>query len=464
MTDAKPNEQLYNPQTEAALMAAAMFDRDLLLLDVTEDDFHNSELGSLWSLACAMQQAGEYVDPITLDDEIQARGLRIDRMLTVRLQALEGVDYAHGGEYAQRVKEMARRRRTVDIATLIAQAAYRSNGTLDTDVSQLAGELLRQHQLAPSQGKPQRKTSWTAAELLAADFPEPQWAVPGIIPTGLTFLAGRPKVGKSWLALQVAIAVGTGGRVLDRQVTQGRVLYLALEDNARRLKERARKQGMPRDALVHFETSWRCLTNGGLDDLQAIASQYQVIIMDTLSRALGRADQGDLADMTTLVGALQEMAIEHEIAFLIIDHHRKPSGYEGNPIDDIVGSTAKSAVADAALGLFTQQGKRGATLKVTGRDVEWQDLVLDWDPITCCWQYTGTAEEVELMGRRGDVLAVLQEHYPEAMIADEIGKETNPKLARPNVIRALDELITSGHVIKDDKRGREQPYKAVRGV
>jgi hypothetical protein len=49
-----------------------------------------------------------------------------------------------------------------------------------------------------------KKTRWTIGELAAADFPAPKWAVPGIIPVGLTFLAGRPKLGKSWLALQVA--------------------------------------------------------------------------------------------------------------------------------------------------------------------------------------------------------------------------------------------------------------------
>jgi len=70
--------------------------------------------------------------------------------------------------------------------------------------------------------------------------------------------------------------------------------------------------------------------------------------------------------MTMLVGALQEMAIRHGMAILAIDHHRKPSGYDSDPIDDIVGSTAKSAVTDAALGLSKEQGKRGATLKVPG--------------------------------------------------------------------------------------------------
>ncbi len=343
-----------------------------------------------------------------------------------------------------------------------ARVIHNSNGTWEAEAAAAAERLRARVQPAATPGRPQRQTSWTAAQLLAADFPEPQWAVPGIIPTGLTFLAGRPKVGKSWLALQTAIAVGTGGRVLDRQVTQGRVLYLALEDNARRLKERALKQGMPDYATVRFETVWPRFTDGGLDDLYTAIRDdgITLAIVDTLGRALGRADQSDLADMTDLVGGLQEFAVTHDIAVLVLDHHRKPSGYEGNPIDDIVGSTAKSAVADAALGLFTQQGKRGATLKVTGRDVEWQDLVLGWDAVTCCWQYEGTTEEVELMGRRGDVLAVLQEHYPEMLTADEIAKLC--RMQRANVVPLLNDLTNEGYAERIEKHGKQQPFRAMK--
>ena len=66
----------------------------------------------------------------------------------------------------------------------------------------------------------QSQKRWTAAELLDAEFPEPKWAIEGLIPEGLTIIGGRPKVGKSWLLLQAAIAVGTGGRFFGKQVDQ----------------------------------------------------------------------------------------------------------------------------------------------------------------------------------------------------------------------------------------------------
>src|SRR5690606_4426019 len=89
------------------------------------------------------------------------------------------------------------------------------------------------------------RTVWTLAELYAADFPPPHFVVPDLLPAGLTILAGRPKLGKSWLALQMTAAVGAGQTVLDQPAEGGRVLYLALEDTPGRLKDRALKQQIP---------------------------------------------------------------------------------------------------------------------------------------------------------------------------------------------------------------------------
>ena len=207
---------------------------------------------------------------------------------------------------------------------------------------------------------PRRKTRYTAQELADTEFPEPQWAVPGLIPIGFTFLAGRPKVGKSWLALQIAHAVGTGGRVFDIPVKKGNVFYLGLEDNPARLKDRSIKQGLPlREAAITFETRFKNLGEGGLNELVAelTVTDYSLIVIDTLSRFLGNADQMDAAKMTSLLGPLQSLALQRGIAILVVDHHRKGNaGMGDDPIDDLWNSTAKAAIADNAIGLYRERG------------------------------------------------------------------------------------------------------------
>ena len=86
-----------------------------------------------------------------------------------------------------------------------------------------------------------------------------RWVVPGILPEGVTLLSGKPKMGKSWLALGWCIAVATGGAALGkRRVERGDVAYLALEDNQRRIKSRMNTmmRGETHPNSLHIYTEW----------------------------------------------------------------------------------------------------------------------------------------------------------------------------------------------------------------
>lgn len=229
----------------------------------------------------------------------------------------------------------------------------------------------------------------TADSILTATYPDPVWAVPGLLPVGLAILAGRPKLGKSWLALQVAQAVAAGGFALGQRVAQGPTLYLALEDAPRRLQERMRLQCWPAGLPAHFVTLGSGLGDlrnggGGMLAYQIERAGYRLVVVDTLSRAV-EGDQNDVAQMTAALTPLQETAHNHNCCVLLVDHHHK---MVGNPdaISDILGSTGKAAVVDTALGLYRERGKLGAKLAVTGRDVEERTLELTFDRQTGCWQ------------------------------------------------------------------------------
>ncbi|MBK8799369.1 MAG: AAA family ATPase [Anaerolineales bacterium] len=295
------------------------------------------------------------------------------------------------------------------------------------------------------------RTVWTVAELYAANFPPPRFVVPDLLPAGLTILAGRPKLGKSWLALQVAAAVGSGQAVLDQMADAGGVLYLALEDTPGRLKERALKQGIPAAAAITFYTAWAPLTQQGLVDLLLAAGQgYRLIIIDTLSRSMGRADPMDAVDMTLLLSSLQRLAARHDLALLLIDHHRKPAAGVGDAIDDILGSTAKAGVVDAAWGLYKQRGEQAAVLKVTGRDLCERELAVRWDEMRCIWQVQGEAQTVERTQRQQEVLDALTMLGTATLrdIAESTGQE------KGNCFRRLQALVKDGTVVRKDGHGQ----------
>jgi replicative DNA helicase len=450
---------LHSPEAEDALVGAALIDpATFATVEMASADFHDEQLGVIWRVGRELVTAGGHVDTVTIFNELESQGAGVTFSRLTHLTN-ECPNHLAASEYAATVRDLARRRASLQILQRSVRSLHRSNGTWADEVGQLAAELAQVAAAPARKSQPAPKVCWTTAELLAADFPEPQWAVPGLVPVGLSILAGRPKVGKSWLALQIAQAVGSGGMVLDQQIKAGKVLFLALEDSPRRLKQRLLKQQAPSGAAITFYTAWRRFDAGGLAKLRTAIEKnaFTLVIVDTLGRALGRADQSDWTDMTEIVGELQGFAINRDMAVLAVDHQRKPAGFAEDPVDDIIGSTAKSAVTDVALGLYRQQGKRGAILKATGRDVDEQQLSLSWDADLCCWQLEGTVEEVALRGRKSDILAALRGQHPEPLTATELAKHTEIK--RQNVTPILNDLVNEGFVKRLPKVGKDVPHQ-----
>ena len=74
---------------------------------------------------------------------------------------------------------------------------------------------------------------------MATVFPPIRWIVPGYIAEGLAILAGRQKLGKTWLAIDWGIAVACGGSAMGSVACeQGDVLYIDLENGHRRIQRR----------------------------------------------------------------------------------------------------------------------------------------------------------------------------------------------------------------------------------
>lgn len=305
----------------------------------------------------------------------------------------------------------------------------------------------------------------SARDLLTREWPEPEWLVPGLLPVGLTLLAGRPKVGKSWLALQLVQAVSAGGVFLGEPVEPAPCLYLALEDSPRRLANRMKMQGWQAlDAPADFVSVGEARDvlplngrNGGATALAATirAGGYRLIAIDTLSRAVA-GDQNAADVMTAALTPLQEAAHEHSAAVLLVDHHNKMGAanpYGGgpgmellpDPVQNVLGSTAKAAMADCLWGLYKSQGKAGAVLAVVGRDVEERQLALKQDGLTKCWQSEGDADAVRVSDARRAVWDSVR----------ELGETTCSELAeilgrnKGTVLRDLVHLASNGLLFRD---------------
>ncbi len=276
-------------------------------------------------------------------------------------------------------------------------------------------DIRRRLKLAPEGCKGHCPETFTARDLMALELPEVQWAVPGIVPEGVTLLVGKPKLGKSWLTLDLSIAISTGGVALGtKRVEQGACLYLTLEDNHRRVQRRLGKllSGSPAPEGLHIALEWPRLDEGGaeaLDEWLEVHPDARLVVVDTLKKVRARASGNrNVYDVDyEALEPLLPLAAEHGVAIVVVHHTRKLSATD--PLDEISGSTGLSGGVDGALVLKRDRGRADAYLHVTGRDIEEeQELALRWDTDTARWFIAGDADEYRLGEERAAVVRVLK--------------------------------------------------------
>jgi hypothetical protein len=278
------------------------------------------------------------------------------------------------------------------------------------------------------------KNAMRAGELMAMNFPAPRWVVPGIVPEGTTILAGKPKMGKSWLALGTSVAVAAGGVALDiKRVEQGAVLYLALEDNPRRLQSRLKKllpAGIAPEGL-ELATRWPRLGDGGLEALEAWLISHpdaRLVVIDTLAKFRnGGTSRNVYKEDYEAVEPLVGLTAHHNVAVLIIHHLRKLAAED--PLDQVSGSMGLTGGADGALVLNRERGRADAYLYVTGRDIEEEkEYALSWDSATVTWKIVGEAEEYRHSRERQEIdecLRTLGEPAGPKEVSEALGKPYN---------------------------------------
>lgn len=306
---------------------------------------------------------------------------------------------------------------------------------------------------------PRRRTFWSAADLMAQDFPEPAWAVPGIVAEGLTLLCGAPKVGKSWLSLGLAVAVAAGGKALgDIDVDPGRTLYLALEDTPRRLKDRLSKvlQGdtIPRGLSVAFEH------NSPEVKEWLSARGNRLLIVDVLARVRPAprpgAQQYD-ADYEAIT-RIKRLADESGIAAVCVHHTRKMTAVDFT--EQVSGTNGLTGAADSILVLKRLRGEADGELYVTGRDVDETQYALKFHPDLGAWtKLDGDPARYRLRDTRAAIYDYLADHLSGTpkQLADALGIKSD------TVRQTLSRMVADRQADTDGK-GLYMPVTPVTAV
>lgn len=233
--------------------------------------------------------------------------------------------------------------------------------------------------------EPHKKSKFIKGDCLMTTYYEPRTpVVRDLIVPGLTIFGGVPKIGKSFLMLDLSHCVSKGEPFLGRDVTPGDVLYCALEDSEIRLQKRSLALGhensTPRLSFLMEAPTMQGGLWDVLDEWIKGASEPRLIIIDTLQRVRDVNKSRDVygSDYQAL-HELKSFADTRKLAIVAVHHLAKPTMAQrmGDVFDRINGSNGLTGAVDA---MIVMDGKRGegntATLKITSRDIESEDIPL----------------------------------------------------------------------------------------
>ena len=223
------------------------------------------------------------------------------------------------------------------------------------------------------------------------------YLVEGLLPReGLTLLAAPAKTGKSWLVLQLASALVRQQPFLGRATHKTRVLYLSLEDNPLRLRERSRVMDCLSSPDLYFCTRSELLGRGFEEGVDSFLQRQQgigLVIVDTLQkiREVGRESPSYGADYRTM-DLLKELSERYHLAVLLV-HHTNKKEEAADSMNMVSGTMGIIGGVDGIW--LLRRPKRlegGGVMQVTGRDTDDMLLRLNFDKESCRWQYLGEGE------------------------------------------------------------------------
>lgn len=214
--------------------------------------------------------------------------------------------------------------------------------------------------------------------------------IDGLLYPGTYLFVGAPKVGKSFLMAQIAYHVSTGQALWNYTVHPGTVLYLALEDDYRRLQERlSRMFGVEGTDNLHFATCAKQLGSGLYEQLQRFVQEHpdtKLVIIDTLQkiREVG-ADRYSYANDYEIIGQLKVFTDQTGICLLLVHHTRKQQA--DDRFERISGTNGLLGAADGAF-ILEKEKRTGntAVLEVSGRDQPEQKLILKKNMQRLTWE------------------------------------------------------------------------------
>lgn len=191
-------------------------------------------------------------------------------------------------------------------------------------------------------------------------LPPPEWLIDGVLTKqGLAVMYGAPGSCKSFMAIDMALAVAAGRRWHGHKVAQGPVIYIAAEGVAglaNRVTAWERYFNVPLEAAPFYIVP-EVVNLRSAEDLDRLLEAVEVpeegfsmIVIDTVARSLAGGDENSAADMGLFVSACETISRRLGCAVLAIHHSGK------DPSRGMRGSSALLGAVDTSLSVTKHDG------------------------------------------------------------------------------------------------------------
>lgn len=292
-------------------------------------------------------------------------------------------------------------------------------------------------------------------ELQAMNLPEPPCIIDGILPEGYTVLSAPRKIGKSWLALQMCMAVANGGTLLGRQAVKGQALYITLEETMDMSASRMRKVigESPCSSDMIYCHGCKDIEHGFIKELDEVATQLsnlRLVVVDVLALIDGATHNGeDVYHKDYRVGStLKEWTKGKHLAIVAITHVSKKKS--DDVYDDTMGTGGVTGSADALIAI--RRKERGtATMSVVGRSLPEIDINMRFEK--CRW--LACKEDYELSAMYSAVLKASEqgEKWTATKFKSQYGLKAELKEIGEYLMANKDNFFNNGIEIRPVENG-----------
>ena len=443
---------LMNREFEAAFLGACMVNAGVLTdsyLSVT--DFANVDHQLIYKAIITVHTDTGQTDPLLVADHLKKEG-ELNRVgghdAIYHLQAVV-VETENASWYAREIKNLATKRRILEIVN----KASRKVQDAETDPENVVASLeLDLNQLEFEQEKLE---SYSVHELAKMTIDPVKWFIPNILPSGLTILAGPPKIGKSFFCWNIALAIACGGVAFSSiEIDQPyNVTYLSLEDPPALLKDRLElisPDEKPNNLHIIHDLRSKKLDAVGLKMIEEHLDETnsELLIVDTWKHVAPRIESKGTSydvDYEALI-PIHQFAHRRNIGIILVTHTRKAVDMD-NVFNQIQGSVGMQASCDTLMMISHDSGAK--TLHLSGRRIQSAQYALTIsDGI---WQLEGDAQDFRKSELRNEIISHLHEAGKYGLSAGDLVELTGKG---DSLIRnTLRRMVLADEIIQPKKRG-----------